>query len=395
MQRRRPTNKRRANKRKGPRELESAIREKRRHVLQKGQQADRLERELEAKLKELDKCQGAEQILRYKVLKKQIAELQTQLQLAQSNESEKKMHEYMAMVDQLERQQGQPDGRRVTKEVSMDNRLHPPKPSRRNLFDMMSRRDADKWKLLRAHKKRYAVMFDKAQLPARVNSIDVCSKCGVDLNVDKETATSVCPKCGETHKFASHIFDTKDTEKDDTHTTRQQSLSHMQKFSSQFERGYPCTPIDVLEPVAVAYSKIHLHDPSKVQSCRTNHLLKGLKDIPKVFKRAPDRMTKELKRESIPEYSSTQISQLLNQRNRLRTPDEMGDDKKHKKSFSNQIYMRQLGRANQMEQSRLFPHAKTTKIHMERTRAMERECEIQKDKLGDQPGMQWSLYPST
>lgn len=394
--------KKRATKRKSQNELESSVKDKRRATQSHEKDKERLEKELVSTISTINNCIGPENILKCKVLTKKAEQLQTQLNNISSKRTEREMHEYMAMLDRLEKtsmrdsannsnRQGQ------VKEIPLDNRLHPPKPNRKNIFDIMSQRDSDKWKLLRAHQKRYAVMFNvNNPIQSRSNQIDTCVKCGIDRNVDKETAISVCPKCGSTRRFASHIFETKDTEKDDTQATRQQSLSHMQKFSSQFERGYPSTPIDVLEPISVAYTKFHLHDPAKVQACRTSHLLKNLKDIPKVFKRAPDRLTKELKKESIPEYTSTQLSQLLNQRNRLRTPEEMsGDDKKHRKSFSNQIYMRQLGRANQMEQSRLFPHAKTTKIHMERTRAMERECEIQKEKLGEQAGMVWSLYPST
>jgi hypothetical protein len=390
--------KKRATKRKSQNQLEFSVREKRRLNQSPDKDKEKLEKELAGITLAMENCKGPENILKYKVLSKKAEQLQVQLNSISSKRSEKEMHEHMALLDRLEKTDFKTNrsNERTVKEIPLDNRLHPPKPNRKNIFDIMSERDSDKWKLLRAHQKRYSVMFNSHQTKSRNNQIDTCHKCGVDRNVDKETAISVCPKCGSTRRFASHIFETKDTEKDDTQATRQQSLSHMQKFSSQFERGYPSTPIDVLEPISVAYTKFHLHDPAKVQACRTSHLLKSLKDIPKVFKRAPDRLTKELKKESIPEYTSTQLSQLLNQRNRLRTPEEMsGDDKKHRKSFSNQIYMRQLGRANHMEQSRLFPHAKTTKIHMERTRAMEQECEIQKEKLGEQSGMVWSLYPST
>lgn len=391
--------------------MQAAIQEKRHHFLTADQQESNVKAKLDHAEKEMKECKGAEQLLRFNVLKREKEKLQAKLAEIQENRTEKKMHEYMAMMDQMERRQQQQlrevplpgavgPGSWNAKTVSMANRLHPPKPNRRNLFEMMAPRDVNRWKLLRAHKKRYSVMFDKPQTTSRNNPVDTCQTCGIDRVVDRETSISVCPKCGATRRFASHIFEAKESEKNDKQTTRQQSLAHMQKFSAQFERGYPSTTIDVLEPVAVAYSKIHLHDPSKVQACRTNQLLKSVPSLPKVYKRAPDRMTKELKGESIPEYTPSQLDQLHNQRDRLRTPEDSSgpggiDDKKHKKSFSNQIYMRQLGRANHMEQSRLFPHAKTNKIHMERMRSMESECEVQKQRIGDQPGMHWSLYPST
>jgi hypothetical protein len=94
--------------------------------------------------------------------------------------------------------------------------------------------------------------------------------------VDRELAIRVCPKCAVTSTFASHIFESKDMEKGES-SSRQQSLNHMQKFSMQFERGHPSTPLDVLEAMSVAYSRIHLHDPSKVQACRTSNLLKTVR----------------------------------------------------------------------------------------------------------------------
>lgn len=122
---------------------------------------------------------------------------------------------------------------------------------------------------------------------------------------------------------------------------------------------------------------------------------KALKDkIPSIYKRAPDRITKELTGASIPEFTDQELSQLLNQRNRLQIP-EYSDEKKVKKSFNNQIYMRQFGRANGREQARLFPQQKTNKIHRERTKSLEEESLSQYSVLGNQPGQQWYMYPST
>lgn len=385
-------------KRKATSQLTHLIKDKKRFI--QGHDKNAVIEKLEKERREFEvaraKCQGSENILKYKVLTKKIQDKDLEIEQIKSKKHEKDMHAYMAMMDRLEKMPEHPGNQKLInrQEIPFENRLHPPRPNRKNIFDTMTHRDAEKWKLMRTYKKRYAVLFSQEQPAGRINPVDVCQSCGVDRHVDKETAISVCPKCGSTRKFASHIFDTKDIEKDDGVTTKQQSLSHMQKFSSQFERGYPNTPIDILEPISVAYQKIHLHDPSKVQSCRTSHFLKSMREIPKVFKRAPDRLTKELKKESIPEYTSQELSLLLNQRNRLRTPEEMGEaDQKHKKSFSNQIYLRQLGRCNGLEQSRLFMHAKTCKIHMERTRALEKECEIVREKLGNQPNMIWQLYP--
>jgi hypothetical protein len=331
-------------------------------------------------VEEMKLCRGAKDILRFKTLRHKKDEIKKRICRFEEQTEEKTMHKMMSEIDRLEEVDSSYIKERP-KCMQTDNRLYPPVINKKNIFDVMRPGEEKKWKSLRAHKKRYSVMFNTSSVVTRTNHIDTCSKCCVDRIVDKESARSICPRCGNSRMFASHIFDTKEVEKNEGFATRQQSLSHMQKFSAQFERGYPPAPISVLEKLFIQYSKFHFHDPSKVQSCRTTQLMKKCTEIPKMFRRAPDRLTKELRGESIPEYTPQEINNLLNQRNRLRMPEEMkGDISKHKKSFNNQIYMRQFGRANNMEVSRLFPHAKTNKIHIERCRGLERECIIQQNR---------------
>jgi hypothetical protein len=296
------------------------------------------------------------------------------------------MHEYMALLDKETIVRDSPEKNTIR------NRLYPPGKGELALTTTMPNAIITN---NRAHKKRFEIMFGTTSLHPRYNSVDVCTTCGVDRAIDKETSITVCPKCGSVQRFASHIFETKDVEKDDSVSTRQTNMTHLQKFSSQFEFGYPVAPVSVLDAMSVAYSKIHSHDPSKVKLCKTSAILKGLKDIPKIFKRAPDRLTKELKRESIPEYTSQELSLLLNQRNQFGMQVSESGDKKQKKSFNGHVYMRQLGRANQMEQSRLFPQQKTAKIHYDRIRAMEQECDAQKKQDTNVGSWSWDLYPST
>lgn len=275
------------------------------------------------------------------------------------------------------------------KRMNTTHRLLPVPTNERNVLLQMNARSAQRWQTRKLHERRQQVI-------GRTQNVDQCSSCMVDRCVDKEMSIAVCPKCGDTRRFATHIFETKEVDKDNAKITRQQSLSHMQKFTDQFQRGYPCMPLSVLERMTVAYSKIHVRDPSKVQLSTTNRLLKKLRYIPRTYKRAPDRMTRELRCQSIPEYTTKELTKLLNQRNRLHAQEEdTGDSTKPKKSFPNPIFMRQLGRANMMEQSRLFQNAKTTRIHLERIRAMDQECDAQRVKFGDQESGIWSLYPST
>jgi hypothetical protein len=340
---------------------------------------------LKKHLAELKTCVGPQKILRFKVLTRAIDKLNRSIQTLETHSQEFRMHEMMAEIDNLNSVHRQNESDSIVsslKVIKVQNRLYPAVKHKRNVFDSMEQRDIDKWKNMRSYKKRYSVMFGK-HVGNRINHVDLCRKCGVDCIVDKEHARSVCTQCGDCRVFASHIFDTKEVEKDEGILTRQQSLSHMQKFSAQFERGYPCAPLDVLEKMYIQYNKFHFRDPSKVQSCRTAQLMKSCPSISKIYKRAPDRISKELKAESVPEFSSQEINSLLNQRNRLRLPEEIASENaKPKKSFNNQIYMRQLGRANGIEPSRLFPQAKTCKIHIERCRGLEQECLIQQRKYG-------------
>jgi len=330
--------------------------------------------------KKLEVLTGPENILKSKILKKKIAEqeaLIVSLGNSDAKEAERqKMSTLLSQIDRLEKNGSAPISQ-TDKKIPTTNRLYPPLQTQRNILDEMTTRDSDRWKTLRSFKKRYSVMFNKP-LAARKNIVDVCTKCKTERIVDKEASRSVCGHCGDTIIFASHIFEQKENDKeiDSTLVTRQQSLSHMSKFSSQFERGYPVASLDVLEKLCIEYRKFHFQDPSKVLSCRTASLLKSIPSIPKIFRRAPDRLSKELKCESIPEFTSTELNGLLNQRNCLRLPEDKakGGTGGGRKSYNNTIFIRQFGRSNDLEIARLFQQAKTVKIHIERCRALEEEC---------------------
>lgn len=336
--------------------------------------------------------------LRRAVLTKQID------QLHKSRMIEKQPKQLQEELTQQLKSLGLSTPRPIAK-IALDTRLYPAVKGQVNLLEVLPPRKAAAWRLRRTYMKRMEVLTGKEHsdpsMPStRVNPIDVCRSCGVERYTDREASITVCsnPKCGDNYtNYGSHVYDTKDNERDDHDNTRSQFLEHLKKFTDQYERGHPEAPLETLAKLTGHYNKIHFHDLSKVQTCRTNQLLKTCRDIPKQFRRAPDRMTKELKSESIPEYSGSQINLLLNQRKRLRMPDDQpsNDDHKQKKSFNNQIYIRQLGRANGMEQARLHYNAKTTKIHTQRVWALEKECLVMQDRYGDQKDMTWNLFPST
>lgn len=354
--------------------------------------------EMNAIQKQMNQCVGVVDILKYKVLQKQYKQLE--LKLTQFCPKSESVHE----KTQPQKSQGEIRGKHSEKKIELYSGLHPMKPSQKNILQVMNERELQKYQTQRAHQKRESMITiapSDRQPSVRVNSIDTCVDCFVDLVVNREMAIAVCPKCGFTRRFASHILDSKEVERDDG-GSRHQVVNHMQKFSSQFEHGHPSASIDVLEELAVAYSKIHVHDPSKVQACRTSLLLKNIRTVPKSVKKIPDRLTKELKAEGIPEFTSSQLQQLLEQRNRLKVQEDVPMDeigKKTRKSFNNHIFMRQLGRSSQMEPARLFPNPKTTHIHVERTKALEQACQslettepLSKKSRTD---TNWALYPAS
>jgi hypothetical protein len=341
----------------------------------------KLHKEMEELEKQRDSCTGRKNIMRYKSLVRKITEIKKAIfDLKQTKET---LCDFQNTIQQL------PHKEKTNNSKPHSCRLYPPEISMSRDFEHLhTERDIDKWKLTRSFKKRCSLLMNTDnECSGLRNNIDKCDICGVDTHVDKESAKKVCPMCGTSSVFFSHIFESKDMEKDDSETTRQQSLAHMHKFGIQYEKGYPTANVEVLENLTNAYNKFHFHTPSKVQSCRTNKLLRQCKNIPKFYRRCPDRLSKELKSESIPEWTSDELSHLLNQRNKLPLPADKNEytreEKKNnpKKSFNNCHFVRAFSRASGWEQARLIPNAKTTKIYFERNRDLERQIsQIEQNK---------------
>ena len=374
---------------------DAAVQKRKRQLCAAETRIENCKKEVQSIEQRLVGCEGPRNILRHKVLSARLQEKHREIQRIESNTDEKQMHQLISRIDDLEKIQVP---RKRKKIIHTPNRLFPPTGRTQDLMRLGTGED-HMWREIRAHKKQLALLFDR-DIAERKNVIDTCMDCGVDMVVEKDTARRVCPRCGDVQKFESHIFDVKDTDRDEGAQTRSQSLTHMQKFMAQFERGYPCTSVSVLESLYIQYSKYHFHDPAKVHSCTTGKLIKNCPDVHRIFKRAPERISKELKAEGVPEYSPEENAQILNQRNRLRLPEEIHEPQsKNKKSYNNQIYLRQFGKSNNMPQSGLFTQNKTVKIHLERCRSLEAECLVQKEKqrrLGittPNAQSQWDLRP--
>jgi hypothetical protein len=335
-----------------------------------------------AKMEEEQKtCVGQKDIIRFKMLNKKIAEEKKKIQELQENKLEFQIQELATQISKM---------KSVTfceKYVLTPVRLYPGVGVK-----LSSNREPNRI-ALRGYEKQYALLTG-GTIETRKHHIDMCDDCGIDRILDKETAKRTCPKCGDYKKLESHIFELKDTDKDEQSSQTDQSLSHLQKFSAQFEQGHPSAPKNVLEKMCIEYNKIHTLDHSKVQCSRTSQFIKSSQNIPKVFRKAPDRLSKELISASIPEFTSQEINKLLNQRSQLRSIDISEISQKTKKSYTNPIYMRQFGLANNMPQASLFLHAKTNKIHLDRTRNLEEECLIQAaKKTKPNSDLCWDLKP--
>lgn len=272
--------------------------------------------------------------------------------------------------------------------IPIRNRLHPDRSTTVNLFSEMNDFQIKQYQLARAHEKQKALTFGDNSFKPRPNPVDACVKCGLDLFVDKELAIAVCPGCGKSRKFASHIFEHKQNEKDDGPPKQHQSVSHMQKFLSQYEQGTLQTPKATLEKVVNAYSKIHSHNPDKVTPCKTTQVLKSLTNIPRAFRRTY-RLSSELKADPIPQFSLRERNAILAERVRFDEAEQEGgstlttssteagpatnpsSDESNRKSYSNQPLLRVIGRSLGMEQTRLLAQSKTAETHKMRARKME------------------------
>jgi hypothetical protein len=122
-------------------------------------------------------------------------------------------------------------------------------------------------------------------LPARKNIVDECLLHKCKRVVDRDNARTYCPECGESGTFQSHIFDSKASE----------DLSHGGAMSvvSAPQPQFAFTPANVMEQVAVGFSKIHSADPAKVTAARTAQILKSAKIPRKPHSRIASEMRAE------------------------------------------------------------------------------------------------------
>lgn len=328
-------------------------------------------------------ARGPEMILTVKIWNKELDTLKNELIEIKKDCSN--MYDQINAIKLLDKKIEEYNNTNET--VTGMNRLLPVKHLNGYMPPSVSLRELQSAK--RAQEKRMELLYPTASATSRQLNQDKCTMCGDVRHVDKEVATSVCLTCGTAYTFATHIFEMKDFDKDEDETIRQHNLSYMQRYIEQFKRGVPQTSRPILESLATSYMNIHVMDSAKVQNSQTLNYAKKLK------LGLTDRITKELKGEPIPEFSQDEIATIINQRVALQPRDPITEEIVDKKSFRNDMYIRHLGRANKIEQSRLIPYAKTANTQNTRIRDIETLCELQKSRFGDQPHQIWSMFPST
>jgi hypothetical protein len=350
-----------------------------------------LRQEIKLLHNEWEKCIGPCNILKAKTIHRKIQLCKTKIDLLTSSTIQKQqVFNLMTQNDQLEttRQHFENNnvGFKLHDQISASGRLYPEIKSR---FSNMSIPKIQKWQNLRAHQKRHSIMSEK-NMPIKNYNLDFCEKCKVERIVVREHARSICPICADSKTFASHLFE---TTYENTKKIKKTHIDHMEKGITQYTRGFPSTQNTILEKMSLNYNNIHSHDPFKVQAVLTGKLITDCKDLPNTMSNNRDRLSRELKSQSIPEYTQKQINSLINQRDRLK-PDQrnLGTKCKQKKHSNNIVYFRQFGLASNMENSRLFPPLKTNSKHLEGCRALEKVCQDQLQKT-KKTNWSWELKP--
>lgn len=324
-----------------------------------------------------DACVGLLEVVRFRVLDKQIRALK-----AQTNTTTE---------TQLGVPHSYPVGTKLKKK-----RLFPELWYTTNFQRITTPKESQYKK--QTHKTRVDLIYksNNPQVESRETPVDVCPNCRVALIVDKETSRTICPSCGQSRTLAFHIFDVHEWDKEDLCSSQiNASSSHLHQYSLQFKKGFPQPSLETLANLTIHMQKIHVHDLSRVQRSSLVDALKTTPGISAHLRRSTDRLFKELRGEPIPEFSQIQLIKLLHQKNKLQaTRDMVASEPRLDKSFNNQMYMRHFGLANKMQNAQLFPHAKTVKNHRTRCQTLEAACLQQGASVcSNKKSMPWILAP--
>lgn len=239
-------------------------------------------------------------------------------------------------------------------------------------------------------------------------SFDMCTKCNIARELNREDSRVSCPQCGDSIKFPSYMLDLKDNDKDDMESAKQQKHHHMSTLLNQYERGFIDMPVQNQELLSIRYQSIHTLDISKTQVGQTTKFMKQDRLVFKSYIRAAERINKQLISQAVPEFDNEQINYFLVTRSKLKSTNNNGSEHEidstlgiddddtntaetlessdsttngSKKSLTTNMIIRHVGSCR-YRNSRMFAHAKTYKIHSESIKKLEKCTNV-------------AIYPST
>lgn len=263
-------------------------------------------------------------------------------------------------------------------------KLHRPvKPARdqRQLYGPIRRsRDMVKNRQDKFYTRMYPVSSQ-----VQLNTGATCHKCGFAVAVDVTQCILACTNCGITRKIIV----------DKHHNTDLKPLmdkvsTQIISFCSQFLSSFPKLPKSLINHMYMSYQCIHFPYKTKVYSSRTQTFLKSYKQHNFMYKRACERISKLLRHDHIPVLKKHDIMRIYRQRRLIETLTSSNDHA----NVNYIAYIRQLGRLNNVEVTRLFHNAKTQKIHLKQCNIIENQLKEVQCRYNDtQNSFNWKLLP--
>lgn len=205
--------------------------------------------------------------------------------------------------------------------------------------------------------------------------VDKCERCHVNRIFERADAWAVCPLCADRKPLATFVLEMKDQDKDDKEEARERKCTNIQRFMYQFERNFPKVPDELLDQLALAYQSIHHHDWNKIT---TTHSERFLKHMPQFgwWRKATERLTRELIGKPIAEFSNQEITNLLIRFRKLKVAEDFPDmgEAIQRRHLNTHHIVRHLG-TPLYPQARLFRTGKNRTSHEQTVRSI--ECEIE------------------
>ena len=238
----------------------------------------------------------------------------------------------------------------------------------------------------RIHKKYFTRLLPKSK-QLSMNTTTACTKCGCSVAIDVHLCIMACTNCG----FSTKIVIDKHMSNELKPIANKVS-TQLYIFCSQFLPNRIHIPHCLLNHMYMSYRTVHFPYKTKVYSSRTQNFLKTYKRENYIYRRACERISMLLRNDYIPTLYKEDIMLLYRQR---RLMELLIDNEDIQISVNYTAYIRQLGQANGIIQTRVFHNAKTQKIHMKQCTLISKQLyQTQaKLKLNHRAKYKWELSP--